>query len=103
MQFPLAEEGSLPSNYGSRHRAALGLAAESDCVVVIVSEETGRIGIAVNGTFEMQMNQDELRKRLRELLSNPTSAIDMDQEQPPMVDTDPAGLESPAIKPESTT
>ena len=103
VQFPLAEEGSLPSNYGSRHRAALGLATESDCVVVIVSEETGRIGIAVNGGFEMQMNQEELRKRLRELLSPTSAAADVDQEQPPMVDTDPAGLEPSSIKTESTS
>jgi diadenylate cyclase len=103
VQFPLAEEGSLPSNYGSRHRAALGLATESDCVVVIVSEETGRIGIAVNGGFEMQMNQDELRNRLRELLSRTAAAADADQEQPPMVDTDPAGLDPSSIKTESTT
>ena len=103
VQFPLAEEGSLPSNYGSRHRAALGLATESDCVVVIVSEETGRVGIAVDGQFEMQMNHEELADRLRELLSRPSATIDMDQEQPPMVDTDPGGLESPVIKPESTT
>lgn len=103
VQFPLAEEGSLPSNYGSRHRAALGLATESDCVVVIVSEETGRIGIAVNGGFEMQMNQEELRKRLRELLSPTSAAADVDQEQPPMVDTDPAGLEPSPSKTESTS
>ena len=103
VQFPLAEEGSLPSNYGSRHRAALGLATESDCVVVIVSEETGRIGIAVNGGFEMQMNQEELRKRLRELLSPTSAAANVDQEQPPMVDTDPAGLEPSPSTTESTS
>ena len=103
VQFPLAEEGSLPSNYGSRHRAALGLATESDCVVVIVSEETGRIGIAVNGAFEMQMNHDELRNRLQELLSSTPAANDMDQEHPPVVDTNPAGFEDKSTKPESTT
>jgi len=69
VQFPLAEEGSLPANYGSRHRAALGIATESDSVVVIVSEETGSVGIAVDGKIEMKIGPDQFRERLQELLS----------------------------------
>ena len=69
VQFPLAEEGSMPANYGSRHRAALGIATESDSVVVIVSEETGSVGIAVDGKIEMKISPDQFRVRLQELLS----------------------------------
>ena len=68
-----------------------------------MSEETGRIGIAVNGAFEMQMNHDELRNRLQELLSSTPAANDMDQEHPPVVETNPAGFEDKSTKPESTT
>ncbi len=69
VQFPLAEEGSMPANYGSRHRAALGIATESDSVVVIVSEETGSVGIAVDGKIEMKISPEPFRERLQELLS----------------------------------
>ena len=69
VQFPLAEEGSMPANYGSRHRAALGIATESDSVVVIVSEETGSVGIAVDGKIEMKIGPEQFRERLQELLS----------------------------------
>ena len=59
----------MPANYGSRHRAALGIATESDSVVVIVSEETGSVGIAVDGKIEMKIGPEQFRERLQELLS----------------------------------
>ena len=71
-------------------------------MVVIVSEETGRIGIAVDGAFEMKMNQEQLKQRLRELLSASSKAMDPESDQPPMVDTNSAGLESTTTT-ESTT
>jgi diadenylate cyclase len=60
VQFPLAEEGSLPPNVGSRHRAAMGVTLESDCVVVVVSEETGSISIAENGRIDFNIPRDEV-------------------------------------------
>ncbi len=69
VQFPLAEDTALPQNFGSRHRAALGLTLESDCIVVVVSEETGRISIAQHGHIESGIDRDafaeELARRLR--------------------------------------
>jgi diadenylate cyclase len=94
VQFPLAEEGSMPANYGSRHRAALGIATESDSVVVIVSEETGNVGIAVNGKIEMKIGPEQFRDRLQELLSTtPGTTVD-DAIVPPTTDETIAEMET---------
>ncbi|UCD76353.1 MAG: diadenylate cyclase CdaA [Phycisphaerales bacterium] len=58
--FPLAEEGYLPHRYGSRHRAAVGLTLDSDCVVVVVSEETGAVSIAEHGRLEADIPLGQL-------------------------------------------
>ena len=101
VQFPLAEEGSLPANFGSRHRAALGLATESDCVVVLVSEETGRMSIAVDGHFEMKLNPEQFAERLRELLDARPVEVGLETE-PPATDDAPEPA-STTIEPESST
>lgn len=69
VQFPLAEEGLLPARSGSRHRAAVGLTLESDCVVVIVSEETGAISIAENGQITYDLPRNEFNAALSRRLS----------------------------------
>lgn len=63
-QFPLAEMDEQMSTLGSRHRAALGLSNESDSAIVVVSEETGRISLALNGFLEEGLSAHELQKRL---------------------------------------
>jgi diadenylate cyclase len=68
VQFPLAEEGLLPPNFGSRHRAAAGLSLESDCLVVVVSEETGAISIAEHGRLRHDIPRDEFNALLAERL-----------------------------------
>lgn len=68
-QFPLAEQGMAGPELGSRHRAALGLAMESDAVVVIVSEETGSISIAENGVLDRHIPRDMIHDELRRRLS----------------------------------
>src|SRR5262245_59106176 len=50
-RLPLSERSDLPLRFGTRHRAALGLAEQSDAVVVVVSEETGSIHVAERGEF----------------------------------------------------
>lgn len=70
VQFPLAEEGLLAQRYGSRHRAALGLSFESDCIVVIVSEETGEISIAEAGELETNVPRGELHELLARRLQS---------------------------------
>jgi diadenylate cyclase len=54
---------------GTRHRAALGLAEETDAVVLVVSEETGRISLAVNGHMESPLDRDALERRILELFT----------------------------------
>ncbi|MEC7195577.1 MAG: DNA integrity scanning protein DisA nucleotide-binding domain protein, partial [Planctomycetota bacterium] len=69
VQFPLAEEGSSDQALGSRHRAALGLSEETDAVVLVVSEETGQLSVAVDGEISSNVKIDQLRAKLRDLLS----------------------------------
>jgi diadenylate cyclase len=72
VQFPLAEEGLLPPRTGSRHRAAAGLTMESDCLVVIVSEETGAISLAEAGQIDFNIPRDQIEAvLLRRMASAP--------------------------------
>jgi diadenylate cyclase len=63
-QFPLAESEDMDVSFGSRHRAALGLAQETDAVVVVVSEETGRVSVACEGQMHVGLEIDALRELL---------------------------------------
>lgn len=67
-QFPMAESEEVDPSLGSRHRAALGLAKDSDAVVLVVSEETGRIALAYEGQLNIGLEQESLRDILLGLL-----------------------------------
>jgi len=67
-EFPLPRQSVLEAKYGTRHRAAVGLSEETDAVVVVVSEETGDISVAVEGRLETPYTAEELRARLTDLL-----------------------------------
>jgi len=66
--LPLTVNPKLSKELGSRHRAAIGLTEENDSVAIVVSEETGRISVVVEGQIERGLDSDELRARLRSLL-----------------------------------
>jgi len=68
VQFPLAEHGEYDRLLGSRHRAAIGLSKESDAVVVVISEETGNIGLAVDGKLARFLTVEQLRRQLFDLI-----------------------------------
>lgn len=67
--LPLTKNDSLSVDLGTRHRAAVGISENSDAVVVIVSEETGTISMAINGVIKRNFSKDTLYKALtKELL-----------------------------------
>jgi diadenylate cyclase len=67
--LPLTVNPTVSKDFGTRHRAAIGLTEETDAVTIIVSEETGRISLALDGGVESGLTTDALRDRLRELLT----------------------------------
>lgn len=66
--LPLTHQSDLNRDLGTRHRAAIGLSENSDAVIVVVSEETGIISLAVDGHLSRGYNADTLRSRLTELI-----------------------------------
>ena len=66
--LPLSSSEDLDESMGTRHRAALGISEISDSVVIVVSEETGKISIAVEGEMIQGLNEKTRRKELSKLL-----------------------------------
>lgn len=62
--FRTSLDNKLSKSLGTRHRAALGLAEESDAIVLIASEETGKMSIAINGTMNYNLTPEEFKKML---------------------------------------
>ncbi|MBN1406019.1 MAG: diadenylate cyclase CdaA [Candidatus Omnitrophica bacterium] len=67
--FPLTDNPHISKRLGTRHRAAIGLTEETDAVVVVVSEETGAMSIAVDGKLMQGLDKDGLEKMLINLCS----------------------------------
>jgi diadenylate cyclase len=72
--LPMTTATDVQSNYGTRHRAAMGLSEKSDAVVIIVSEETGEIGIATEGVMHKPLAHNDVEGMLNKLLSAPATA-----------------------------
>ncbi len=66
--LPLSSQNNINRDLGTRHRAALGLSENSDAVIVVISEETGIISIAVNGELMRGFTSDTIKEKLTELL-----------------------------------
>lgn len=62
--LPLADDTDIAKELGTRHRAAIGISKESDSIVVVVSEETGKISVAKDGTLIADVREDVLKKIL---------------------------------------
>ena len=67
--LPLSHDLNIPKELGLRHRAAMGMSQGSDAVVVIVSEETGGISVAINGEFQLRISAEKLESILLKELS----------------------------------
>jgi len=72
--LPLSRHVAVGRKLGTRHRAGLGISEETDAVAVVVSEETGRISLAVGGHLDVPANRDALVRRLTELLGGEAAA-----------------------------
>lgn len=68
--LPLADDKDIARELGTRHRAAMGISRESDAIAVVVSEETGKISIAKDGTLIADVKDDALKHILIKYLIN---------------------------------
>ena len=66
--LPVSKNPNLPRHLGLRHRAAMGISEKSDAIVIIVSEETGTISMAVDGAYRLNLTAEDLERNLTELL-----------------------------------
>ena len=62
--LPVSHSMDIPKELGLRHRAAMGISQASDAIAVVVSEETGGIGIAIKGKFRLRLSAEELESIL---------------------------------------
>ena len=68
--LPLSDNMELSKDLGTRHRAAVGVSEKTDAITIIVSEETGRISLAIDGKIETITDGEHLRNRLTKLMTN---------------------------------
>ncbi|MGI6231250.1 MAG: diadenylate cyclase CdaA [Prevotella sp.] len=67
--LPVSHNMDIPKELGLRHRAAMGISQDSDAIAVVVSEETGRISVAIKGEFRLRLSAEELEAVLAKELS----------------------------------
>ncbi len=66
--LPLTKNNALSKELGTRHRAAIGMSEESDAIILVVSEETGKISLVSNGKINRDISSGELREQLQNYL-----------------------------------
>ncbi len=70
--LPLTARDDLDREYGTRHRAALGVSEETDAIVVVVSEETGKVSLVIDGKIIRGLNEEILKNELTRRLERKT-------------------------------
>ncbi len=78
--FPTSDNLKISKRLGTRHRAALGISETGDCIALVVSEETGRLSIAMNGELNYNLTIDDVKMILLEEL-RPKKSLIMDEEE----------------------
>lgn len=78
--FPTSDNLKISKRLGTRHRAALGISEETDCISLIVSEETGRLSLAINGELHYNLTIDDLKMMLLDELRPKKTLLDDDEE-----------------------
>ena len=73
--LPLTRRQDLDGDLGTRHRAAIGMSEISDAIIIVVSEETGKISIALNGDLTRNLNPDTLKRALHKSLIQPKEEV----------------------------
>ncbi len=68
--LPVSNDPNLSKDLGLRHRSALGLSQATDCLVIVISEERGKISLAQNGVIDVDVDIDTLRQRLDAIYAN---------------------------------
>lgn len=67
--LPVSHDLNIPKELGLRHRAALGITHESDCIAIVVSEETGSISVAIRSEFQLRLSAENLESILTQELA----------------------------------
>lgn len=78
--FPTSDNLKISKRLGTRHRAALGISETGDCIALVVSEETGRLSIAINGELNYNLTIDDVKMILLEEL-RPKKSIILDEDE----------------------
>jgi diadenylate cyclase len=82
VQLPLSEGDSLKGRQlGSRHRAAIGVTSSSDATVIVVSEETGIISLAMDGNLIRNVSEAQMRRHLTTAVVETTTLVERMQDQ----------------------
>ncbi len=85
--FPTSDNLKISKRLGTRHRAALGISETGDCIALIVSEETGRLSIAMNGELNYNLTLDEVKLiLLEELRPKKSMLLEEDEEEEEVLD-----------------
>lgn len=86
--FPTTVDMKFSKRLGTRHRAAIGISEESDCIAIIVSEETGRVSVAVGGKLNYNLSVDEVKLMILDELmpKSETFIVKNDEEEEGEID-----------------